>query len=450
MITSTNRVGPVGASLYRAIWRWHFFAGLLVIPALLNLAITGSLYLFKDEINNSVFSYRYTVRASGDALNPETIVEKAVAAIPGSTATTYKNPASVTQSAIVTVLHDNVSTLVFVNPYTGKILDKVSVESEFNYIVKRIHSWAFFGSWANKLIEIAGGFTMVLVVTGIYLWWPRRQSGGVISVRGNSSQRVFWRDLHAITGVSAGAFIFFLALSGMPWSGFWGSNLSNWANERGLGYPAQLWDDVPKSSKVSKDILPKVGWAVEQAPVPLSDAAVLEAKPPVGLDTIVEQAKAGGISPGFDVALPRNPSGVYSAAIYPDQVAGQRMIHFDQYSGKPLVDLSYAQYPILGKSIEWGISVHQGQEYGRVNQLLMLTACLLIIGMSVTSVVMWWKRRPAGTLGVPPKPRSHPIHVGLWLVIILFSLAFPLSGLAILVMIFIDQILVRLVKIAIA
>ncbi|MEK1899972.1 MAG: PepSY domain-containing protein, partial [Rhizobium sp.] len=46
-----------GVSLYRAIWRWHFFAGLLVIPFLLNLAITGSLYLFKDEINDTVFAY---------------------------------------------------------------------------------------------------------------------------------------------------------------------------------------------------------------------------------------------------------------------------------------------------------------------------------------------------------------------------------------------------------
>ncbi|MGO8189814.1 PepSY domain-containing protein, partial [Rhizobium leguminosarum] len=37
-----------GVSLYRAIWRWHFFAGLLVVPFLLNLAVTGSLYLFRQ------------------------------------------------------------------------------------------------------------------------------------------------------------------------------------------------------------------------------------------------------------------------------------------------------------------------------------------------------------------------------------------------------------------
>ena len=56
-----------GVSLYRAIWRWHFFAGLLVIPFMLNLAITGSLYLFKDEINSTFFGYRYIVQPAGDA-----------------------------------------------------------------------------------------------------------------------------------------------------------------------------------------------------------------------------------------------------------------------------------------------------------------------------------------------------------------------------------------------
>ncbi len=432
-------------SLYRAIWRWHFFAGLMIIPALLNLAITGSLYLFKDEINNSFFSYRYNVSPADKRLDPQAIVQNAVNAIHGSSATAYRSPPSDTRSAIVTVTQGGESTLVFVDPYDGKILDQVRADQEFNYIVKRIHSWAYFGDWMNRLIEIAGGFTMVLVVTGLYLWWPRRQSGGIVSIRGNPSRRIFWRDLHAVTGVFAGALIFFLALSGMPWSGVWGSNLSKWANERNLGYPAQLWDDVPKSAEVSEDVLSNVGWTVERAPVPLSATKTAMGQQPVGLNSIVERVKAAGISPGFEVALPSSPTGVYSAALYPDQVSGQRMIHFDQYSGKPLVDLSYAQYPVLGKTIEWGISVHQGQEYGRVNQLLMLATCIVMILMSLAGVVMWWKRRPAGSFGVPPKPHSRSIYAGLWMIAGLFSIAFPLSGLAIVVMVAVDQILIRLI-----
>ncbi|HBM59677.1 MAG TPA: hypothetical protein DD444_10840, partial [Citreicella sp.] len=41
------------AALYRAIWRWHFIAGLLILPFVLILAVTGAIYLFKDEINDA-------------------------------------------------------------------------------------------------------------------------------------------------------------------------------------------------------------------------------------------------------------------------------------------------------------------------------------------------------------------------------------------------------------
>lgn len=33
-------------ALYRLLWRWHFYAGLLVIPLMVLLASTGAVYLF--------------------------------------------------------------------------------------------------------------------------------------------------------------------------------------------------------------------------------------------------------------------------------------------------------------------------------------------------------------------------------------------------------------------
>lgn len=432
-----------GVSLYRAIWRWHFFAGLLVLPFLLNLAVTGSIYLFKDEINDSVFAYRYDVIPAGEVLAPEKLAEIAAAAVPGSKLSSYKDPATPERSAIVTVSGNTGSTLVFINPYDGKVLDTVGSTQEFNYVVKRIHSLALFGDFPNKLIEVTGGFAMVLVATGIYLWWPRRQTGGVVTVRGTPSKRVFWRDTHAVTGAFAGILIFFLAATGMPWSGYWGTNVQAWLGNHGLGYPAQLWDDVPKSQKVTQDILPVVGWAVEQAPVPLSDIAAAQSKTSIGLNRAVEVAKAAGLTPGFEMAVPVDETGVYSAAVYPDDLSRERMIHIDQYSAKPLVDISYGQYPVFGRAIEWGINVHQGQEFGRLNQFLMLATCLGIILCCVSGVVMWWKRRPSGRIGVPPAPPRRSVYVGLWAIALVFALVFPLTGIAIATMILIDQAFIR-------
>ncbi|NSY19432.1 PepSY domain-containing protein [Neorhizobium sp. AL 9.2.2] len=431
-----------GVSLYRALWRWHFFAGLLAIPFMLNLAITGGLYLFKDEINDTFFAYRYQVEAAGSPLSPDRIVEIAASAVPGSAARSYKDPASATRSAIVTVSSKAGSTLVFVNPYDGDVLDTVASAEEFNQVVRSIHSLAYFGTFPNILTEIAGGFAMVLVATGIYLWWPRRQTGGVVTVRGNPSRRVFWRDMHAVTGAFAGLLIFFLAATGMFWSNTWGSNVQAWLTDKGLGYPAELWDNVPVSKKVTGDVAPNSGWSVEKAPVPMSGTLTGE---PIGLGKAVAIAKDLGIAPGFDTAIPRTGKGVYTASIFPDDLSKERTIHIDQYSGTPLVDMGYPLYPAPGKAVVWGVNVHMGQEWGRFNQMLMLATCLAIVFTCVTAVVMWWKRRPSGRLGVPPMPPSRSVYFGLWLITLVFAIAFPMCGIAIVAMIAFDQIVVRFV-----
>ena len=45
-MTDINRI-----PLYRTIWRWHFYAGLLVIPFILMLSVTGAAYLFKPQLD---------------------------------------------------------------------------------------------------------------------------------------------------------------------------------------------------------------------------------------------------------------------------------------------------------------------------------------------------------------------------------------------------------------
>jgi len=427
-------------SLYRAVWRWHFFAGLLVIPFMLNLAVTGSLYLFKDEIDNTVFAYRNVVQPRGESLAPSLLTENAKAAVLGSKALRYQSPGVPTQSARITVGTPQGNVLVFVDPYSGAVLGKVGEKEEFSWVVKKIHSLEYFGLAFNRIVEAVGGLALVLVITGFYLWWLRRQTGGVISVRGTPDKRVFWRDLHAVTGAGAGALIFFLAISGMPWSGYWGDKLNTTLSGFGLGYPAQLWDNVPVSKLQTKQVLGNAGWTVENAPVPTS----MSSGTPVGLNQIVAAAKTAGMTPGFEVSLPAGKKGVYTAAVFPDDIARQRTIHFDQYSGKPLVDLKFSDYGAGAKAIEFGIGVHQGQYWGLANQLVMLATCLAIILASVSAVVMWWKRRPSGRLGVPPMPSQKSVFAVFTLVILAFGIAFPLTGFAVLAMLILDQLITRI------
>jgi uncharacterized iron-regulated membrane protein len=439
---ASEKPNDISLSLYRAIWRWHFFAGLLVIPFMLNLAATGSLYLFKDEIDNTVFAYRNVVQPRGGALAPTLLTDNAKAAMPGSKVLRYRSPDSPTQSARVTVGTPDGKVLIFVDPYSGSVLGKVGEKEEFNWVVKKIHSLDYFGLAFNRIVEAVGGLALILVITGFYLWWPRKQTGGVISVRGTPDKRVFWRDVHAVTGAAAGALIFFLAITGMPWSGYWGDKVNATLSSAGQGYPAQLWDDVPVSKVPTKDALTNAGWTVENAPLPASTPSGTAQH--VGLDQIVAAANTAGMAPGFEVSLPSGGKGVYTAAIFPDDIAKQRTIHFDQYTGKPLVDLKFSDYGAAAKAIEFGIGVHQGEYLGLANQIVMLATCLAIILTSVSAVVMWWKRRPSGRLGVPPMPSQKSIFATLTLVILGFGVLFPLTGFAILAMLILDQLILRI------
>ncbi|MGH7004257.1 MAG: PepSY domain-containing protein, partial [Alphaproteobacteria bacterium] len=118
--------------------------------------------------------------------------------------------------------------------------------------------------------------------------------------------------------------------------------------------------------------------------------------------------------------------------------------HYDRYSGRPLVDIRFADYGAGSKAIEFGIGVHQGQYWGLANQIVMLSTCLAIVLTSVTAVVMWWKRRPSGRLGVPPMPSQKRVFAALTLVIVGFGLFFPLTGFAVLAMLVVDQLITRI------
>lgn len=440
-IVSSTQAAPARAdtrtaSLYRAVWRWHFYAGLLTLPFLILLAVTGGLYLFRTEIDGLVHRElkRVEVRSTAPA-SATTLVANALAAFPGK-AVKLVSAATSSSAAEVTVRDAaGARKVVHVDPYDGRVLGQIPDKGTMMWVVRQIHSLAYFGPVANGVIEIAGGWSILLVGTGLCLWWPRGRKGGVVSVRGDAGKRVFWRDLHAVTGAFAGFFIVFLAITGMPWSVLWGDQVNRWANGHNFGYPAGIRVNLPMSDEHLHHAGP-TSWSLEQARVPESIAT---AAAPISLDTAVARFDALGLARGYAINLPGGPSGVFTGSIYPNDLSQQRVIHLDQYSGEPLLDMSFADYGPLGKWLEWGINVHMGQEFGLANQLFMLAVCLAIVLLSVSAGVMWWKRRPAGSFGVPPLPLERRTLYGVFAILAVGGLIFPLVGASLIVMLVVDR-----------
>ena len=424
-------------AVYRAVWRWHFYAGLLCLPFLILLSATGAIYLFKDEINATLFAARTVVAAEATApLSPDRLIFNALETAPDAEAATFTEPADATASAVVTLVEGGRRILVFLNPYTGDVLDRVAADRELMTVVRRLHSLAYFGPVANGVVEVVAGFAIILVATGAYLWWPRGRGGGVVTIRAGPAQRVWWRDLHAVTGLVAGAGLVFLAATGLPWSIVWGAQLRTWSNAAGLGQPRALWADKAVSAVPMGERVSAAGWTMQDAPVPLSrpQGPVVA----IGIDRAVAILHGLGMPAGFEVALPAGGTDVYAAAAYPRAVSRQRLISLDQYTGQPLVDVRFSDIGGVGRAIQYGIGLHKGELWGRANQLAMLAFCLATILLSITAAAMWWKRRPAGRLGVPPWPRDRRIAAGVTGLVLGLGLLFPLTGLVILAMLGLD------------
>jgi uncharacterized iron-regulated membrane protein len=438
---NTSSPSPAQSAIYRAVWRWHFVAGLLALPFLLNLAITGGLYLFAPEINHILYRSLEEVPARADApLSGSALVQKAAEAAQADvlSLTLPLEPDRSVEMLIRTGAGE--SRTAYVDPYDGRLLGTIPAGGVMQ-IVRKIHSLQYFGFWASCLVEIAAGWAIVLALSGIFLWWPRGRKGGVVTIRTTPKYRTFWRDLHAVTGLFVSSIIVFLAVTGMPWSKVWGDYVQEWTTAAGLGRPKPPAEVVPQwqlargksrhEGHMHGGAAPAAHrpWALEKTVPPQS---MPSAQPPITLDQALAAFAAMGLEKPYDIALPQGPRGAFMATTHPARVEETRTVYLDQYSGKVLDDVGFARYGMAAKAIEWGIHVHQGQEYGPVNRYIMLAGCIAIVLLTISAPVMWWKRRPKGSFGMPPAAGDRHAALTVMAIMAIAGLIYPLVGLSML------------------
>ncbi|WP_174874822.1 PepSY-associated TM helix domain-containing protein [Vogesella oryzae] len=437
---------------YTVAWRWHFYAGLIITPIMLLLAITGSIYLFKPQLDNLLYRQLLTVPASSAPAHPaDHLLMVVKERYPQASVLRYLPPATPQRSAKVIVRDHGEKIGVYLDPYRASVLGTLSEEYSLQPLALKLHGELLAGKWGDRAVELATGWALVLLVSGLYLWWPRgRGKLAVFWPRWQAGGRAFWRDLHAVTGFWSALLLLFMLLSGMAWTGYWGDQFAAvWSR-----FPAQMWDQVPKSDKLALSLNSTedkvIPWALEHSPLPKSDphaahhgALPQQATPRVSLQQVVDTANARGVVPGYAVVMPDGDEGVYTVSVFPDDARDEATLHIDQYSGKVLADIRYRDYGVVPKAVEMGIVLHEGRLFGLANQLLMLGICLLRILSCVSGLIMWWRRKPQGRLGAPDSPPDTPLWRGALLIMLLLGAAFPLVGLSFVAILLLDWALLR-------
>ena len=221
------------SALYRAVWRWHFYAGLFVAPFAILLAITGAIYLWKPQYE--AWRYRALLTAPTGAVTQSAEVQfaSATAAHPDATAITF-TPAFTPGSTSETVLRlrEGEKTSVYVDPATARVTGEVRESDRFMHTVRELHGTLLAGRAGEYVVEFAASWAIVLFLTGLYLWWPRPRFTvwGFLLPRLRAKGRIFWRDLHAVPAVWLAAATLFLLSTGLLWTkaaGTWYRTLSS-------------------------------------------------------------------------------------------------------------------------------------------------------------------------------------------------------------------------------
>ena len=440
-----------GSDRYRLFWRWHLYAGLFVAPFLLVLAVTGAIYLFNDELNDAFYPHLRFTPAPWTARVPlGDMIDAAHAAVPDATPTRIDLPADHRRAAQVHLEQaDGASRIAYVDPGDGSVLGVLAPARTLVGIADRLHGSLMLGTFGRYVMELAACWTVLLIVSGLYLGWPRERAWRVALPDLRARGRRLWTSLHRATGLWVALLVLFLVATGLPWAVVWGDWIRGGADLVGEGYPtAYRRYAAPQAPQVG-DAFNDVPWTLQHAPMPAADATSghhdhgASAPQPgarhwttAGLERAIAHIRAAGTDDELRVFLPSEARGALMAYSYPARPQGQATYHFDR-EGTLLISTGFDDYGVVAQAIELGVQLHMGNYFGRLNQVVMLAACIGVVVLVVTGTTMWWRRRPAGRIGAPGS--THMPTRALLALLLISAIALPLLAASLLLMLAFDR-----------
>jgi hypothetical protein len=108
-------------------------------------------------------------------------------------------------------------------------------------------------------------------------------------------------------------------------------------------------------------------------------------------------------------------------------------------SGTVIKRVDFNQRPLLDRIIGYGVAAHEGQLFGLTNQLLGLLTTLGLMTLSLSALMLWWRRRPLGTLGAPSAQADSRYPGVMPGVLALLGLCLPLLGISMLALCLVEH-----------
>ncbi len=403
--------------LHQWLWRWHVIAGIIAMPFILLLAITGGIYLFKDYVEKPIIESFQKVDTSGETkLSFKEQFEIASNYMKGKQPNSMVLPSSDTDATEFVWGKFSHKKSVFVNPYTGEIKGKFTPKDTWMYQVRKLHGELLTGKVGTKIIELIASWMVMLILTGIYIFFPLTKTAfkKLFNIRTKLGNRMLFRDIHAVGGFLISTLLLLTLAGGFPWTDVFGENFKKVQKLTNTGFPKE-WFGVGAFSS-PKEIA-------------------------ISIDKMVEIANATKLKGNITLDFPKHPKAPFSISNSTFDFDQMHKIHFDQYSGDLLMTLGWKDIGVLMQGRLWVMAFHQGQ-LGTWNFALMLFVAIALAIVSIAGLFSFQGR----SWGVPEAPVQFKAGIGTIILIGILAIIFPLFGISLVFIFLIEQFKKRVLK----
>ncbi|RED25404.1 putative iron-regulated membrane protein [Flavobacterium cutihirudinis] len=374
----SNKPPNKGKSRFSKINAWlHLWLGLASGIIVFIMAITGCILVFEHEIKQLTSPWLNVEAQNADKILPPSKIYAAVKkALPDKEihGLWYNG---LDKSVKVDIESDS---LIYVNPYNGKITGMVDHEDFFHEIDEG-HRYIWLGrevgtavtSWATLIF-------FFLLISGIILWIPKKWNKTTI----NSSFKIKWNarfkrlnyDLHNVLGFYSLTLTFLIALTGLIMSFHWVRESTYWITG-GFTNEKEKKEVV---AEVKPDTLSKPKYDQLTAADIIFNKVRKE---------IAKQNKEAVI-----IHFPDEPKDNFYACT--DMHNGNwRDLYFDQKT----LELLPSSRKYIGdeKFHDWmsrsNYSLHVGAIGGLTTKIIYFTASLICASLPITGFYIWWGRK---------------------------------------------------------
>jgi len=376
--------------------RIHLYLSLAAGLVILVCCLTGAILVFEKEIQMEFNQHRYYVTAGTQTLPATYLVQKVKDSFPKAKINGIKFYAAADRSVEINISlpaakdagKPAVNTppvkpgakpappqrqpgyTIFINPYTGQILEKYSYRETWLFTVFALHRWLLGGddSVGKYIVGVSTFIFLFILITGIILWWPKtkRILQQRLKVKWDAGWKRLNHDLHIVLGFYSAIFLFIFAFTGLAWSFEWMNN----------------------------SIYALTNSPLKPPPPPKS-VYIADAKK-ISVDTALQVAKSqrsNGVL--YNLSFPKDSTEAFSVSVLPANAVHESAtdaVYIDQYSGKLLAVQTYQQRSLGARVRSTFKPVHTGSIWGTPSKIIAFVVCVLGVTFPVTGIIMWINR----------------------------------------------------------